>query len=349
MKLFLFVYFILATHFSWSGEFDYKRYNTLINEAELQIVDSSYSTALIYFDSAFAINQKPFARDLFNASIAAIKANRNKAAIRFCWQLAKKGVGKEFFSKYFEYSSLKNDAQWKDMLLTAETSRKQFRESTGQLVATLDRLYTKDQDVHVRSRETGSMTIKEIMNLTDDTLSQALSKLFDRFGFIGEDMLGAPLDENGLLGYRFPYDIIILHNYQSRDGDTLFSPVLRKALQAGLIKPEEFAGIQDGGSNMHRRPYYGTTHFYVQYLCSIYLENYHKENLVSIEENRKAIGLCSTADQLKKTIFNIENPGSTFMINARAAQIMSFGDKQSEQYMLNNSEVVIEKIPNCSL
>ncbi len=351
IKWMCFLLFSFIAKPAMAEKFNFKLYHALINKAELSIADGQYQQALKYYDSAFLGKKKPFALDLYNASVCAVKSNLSKQAVVYCQKLADKGVGGDFFKKNQIFTSLVSTKQWKPLLEKADQVRIKIQTKHQALLKTIDSLVEKDQKVNHNWQESGMASKeREIMELTYDTIQSQLKGIFDGIGFPSEDMIGAPLTETGLMGYRLPFDIIIIHNYQTRTkGDTLFRPLLIKALKEGLIKPEYFALMEDLGSGDNSRPYYGSSHFYVQYQCSIYLENSNMQRLADIEKARADIGLCNTQDQLKKILFNIQNPVSGFRIMTALSKIGSFGNKESEQRMLNNSKAVLNQIPDCKL
>jgi hypothetical protein len=326
-----------------------KAYHKFVNNAELAIVESDFNKAATYYDSAFHLSEKAFGQDFYNASISAIKANRLSKALSYCKALARKGVGRRFFEDKPIFAPLTKKPDWPKILRTAELSRRRLLRDHNALIRTIDSLVEKDQLVNQQWRDAGMATAeRQIMDLTYDTIQIALIKIFKKHGFISEGIIGVPLTTDNRIAYRLPFDVIIIHNYQSRmTGDTLFRQVLLKALDDGDIKPEYLATIEDFGGGDLTRPYYGSSHFYVQYKCSLFLENFNIQRIDQIDSSRKSIGLCTAADQLKKVLFNIQNPGNPFRIQTTMSKIGSFGDKESEQRMLDNSKVLVEKITNC--
>ncbi len=339
--------FLLLSQDTFAG--NVRDYHVLTNKAELAIVDNDLNSATQYYDSAFALRSKPFAIDAYNASICAIRVKQWEMAFHYANILADIGVGANFFKRNIYYLDLAEQKGWEELLARAEAGLKR-KAAYKPLLSVIDSLVKKDQYVNHNWRASG-MASKErqIMDLTYDTIAAHLSRIFDSVGFLSEDMIGASLSENGNeISYGLPFDVIIVHNYQSRrTGDTLFNRILRKALQEGQIKPDYYANIRDFGGGISEKAYYGSSHFYVMYKCSLYLEHYNKERLPAIEEARTNIGMGTTADYLKKLIYNIRYPSSGFMIFAPLSVVESYANKESEQRLLSDSDVIIEHIPDC--
>ena len=74
-------------------------YDSLVNQAELKIVDSNYRQALEFYIRAFREKQYHFAHDLYNAGVCAIEIGDNNQAMHLCTALSKTGVGLNFFLK----------------------------------------------------------------------------------------------------------------------------------------------------------------------------------------------------------------------------------------------------------
>lgn len=329
--------------------FDYKRYARLINNAELALIDGAYSKALSFYDSAFVTKDVPFVQDVYNASVCAVKASLNSRAMTYCSRLANMGVGKQLFTAANVYHKLFTSDAWEPTLQRAQMVRDSILNKKKVILHQIDSLVYRDQEYNRAWRNSGMAAAeRDAMYRANDTISRALLDIFEREGFLGEGRIGPHLEPNGLFSYNLPFDVILIHNYQNREnGDSLFNTILKKAVEQGEVPPQYYAGISDKGTNMGTRPYYGEVHFFVQYKCKIYLDNYNQENRAMVDKSRAALGLCSTADLLKKVIYRTANPNSDFKISATLSIRGSFADKQSEEMILRESTVVYDTIPAC--
>lgn len=93
-------------------------YLSLVNKAELNVIKEDYQQAIRNYDAAFVLNT-PFAQDLYNASICAIKEKAVQKAFIFCKLLANKGVGANFLKQQI-YKPLNDQEGWKELMVRAE-------------------------------------------------------------------------------------------------------------------------------------------------------------------------------------------------------------------------------------
>lgn len=328
---------------------DFLAYNHYVNQAELFFIDDDYNNASIYYDSAFQYKGNHFAKDIYNASLCAIKTDRLELAKTFCKKLAEKGVGQSFFSRVPTYLKLEKTNEWKSMLQHADIVRKENQKKNKSSLALIDSLVSKDQKVNKAWRNSGrANNEKEIMYLTNDTISMQLLNIFDTAGFLSEFKIGTILNNDGLLSGMLPFDVILIHSYQNHGkGDTLFNRTLHDALVSGQITPDYYAIILDMGSYSSSRPYYGAIRFYYQYKCKLLLDTYDKSRIEKIDNNRAKIGLCSTNDLLKKILYRITNPKSEFKLTAQITEVGAYADKESEDEMMKTAEIIVQNIPGC--
>jgi len=323
------------------------QYHQSINEAELSIVVKDYGQALKAFNKAFTYSDNPFAADLYNACVCAIKIGDNESAMKFCARLTTKGVGREFFEGKKIFEPLKEHPNWENLCKSAEESKLTLKKKTSDILSAIDSLVTKDQFVNHQWRNSGETAeMRKVMDITDDSISRYLISMFDKYGFLSEDVIGVTIS-NGNISPSLPFDVIIIHNYQSRlkgFGDTLFTGILTKALKEGKITPQYFARIQDfAGGSIN----YGSVRTYMKYKCNLYFDNAVEDSLAVIEQRRIEIGLSSFKDLKEKILFNIRFPENDFRINALCPTIESFANKQSEERFLNTQTLVYPNIPNC--
>lgn len=235
-------------------------YDSAVNKAELMIIDNRIDQALNLYNYAFKTNVKPFARDIYNAAVCAIKVGKTNLAFRYGRTLCSKGVGRPFFEKRAIFKPLHKYKQWRPLLEFAQSEYNRIQANNIGLKNFIDSLVEKDQLVNSNWRSSAmALDKRQIMDLTYDTISKHLNNLFDSIGFLNEDRIGVGLEHDTVIAIGLPFDVIIVHNYQAREvGDTLFNKILRKALTEHLIKPDYFARLHDfsGGD---RNDYYGSS------------------------------------------------------------------------------------------
>lgn len=324
-------------------------YPAQVSTAELAITRGDLRNALHHYRLAFASRTLPFAVDLYNASVCAIKSRDYTQAMQYCHMLAVKGVGDKFFGKSI-YRPLQLQKGWESLLATARHRKNALEQKHGALLCLIDSLVAKDQWVNRLWRISGMQSEpRKHMDLTYDTIGLHLKHLFDSLGFLTEEKIGAYVKEDTNLQRGQLFDVIIIHNYTARmTGDTLFNETLRQALQRGEIKPEHYASLRDftGGSFTD---YFGTSHLYTQYRCTLYREKRDEAELQRIGNNRKRIGLPVLKDHEQKLLYNITHRHDDFIIHANLTVYKSFANEASEQSFLNNSEIVVRNIPHCTL
>jgi len=290
----------------------------------------------------------PFATDLYNASVCALKAGKPEKALHYCLGLAEKGIGEEFFINKAIYRPLRHLKGWSTMLHTARTAKTKLRTEQGALLDYINSLVEKDQRVNRNWRQSGmTAETRTLMDLTYDTIATALNHIFDSLGFLSEDKIGALVEDDTVLSSSLPFDVIIIHNFQSRmTGDSLFSAVLRSALQQELIKPEYYAKIHDFSDGINGE-YYGTSHLYIQYHCTLYKESGPHLDFRKLDADRNKIGLPPLSDHEKKVLYLLSHPDTDILIRAPASKYINFKDKASEDRFLSTQEVLVKEIPNC--
>ncbi|RKE47128.1 hypothetical protein [Sphingobacterium detergens] len=324
-------------------------YFELVNRAELEIVSGNFTTACKLYNLAFQINHKPFAIDLNNAAISAIYSNQLKLAIDLCKDLAGKGVGPQFFTKSAVFSKLEVLRGWNQLLAEASTQKENLKNKNASLLGYIDSLVKQDQYVNSLWRNAepkDKRKARDFMDLTYDTISHKLKKLFDSVGFISENLIGVKIINDTIINPDLPFDVIIIHNYQAQmNGEGLFTPVLKHAFTTGLISSKYFASIQgySGGSPGND---YQTSGYYVQYNCNIYKQKMRAEDLKTVNKLRASIFLDSLDDNLKKLVFQIRNPDTKFIFSANASRYMNFADKNSENSFLMGTDLILENICN---
>ena len=325
-----------------------EKYYSEINNAELSITAHDYKMAINYYDTAFKNKQEPFARDIYNQTICYIRNNDFREAITNCFALAEKGTGADFFQNNIVFSPLRQQSQWRQLLKTAELKKAALDHKNKVLNKKLNTLYHTDQTAHILLR---SMTAQNEDSIThyvknvDDSLSGILMDIFDHNGFISEFNWGVTLNENFEIKNMPDFYLIMLHNFQGiQRHDSLFAPVLRKAVLNGKIKPEIYAFMLDNNCKDFKT-FNGTVMMYVFYQGKLYVQKYcdSLEIKKQINHQRKSLMLPVLDDYLKKIEFNLNEPGNKFLIYAPCSKIGSIRDNTSEQAFLKGLKLIRSK------
>jgi hypothetical protein len=337
---------VMQRSIAFCHEEHFETYNEQVTKAEMNIIDGDFKSAMQHYKLAFEQKENPFASDLYNASVAAIKTGNYTQAFALCNRLATKGAGGVFFEKKTAFQPLKKQPAWEALIKTAELEKNRIKKEQGETIKWVNGLVDKDQEWHtIWSKSDFNQTLEMQMAAADDSLSGELMKVFDRQGYLSEDVIGANVTDDTTINFPAHW-IIILHNYQGRHNteDTLFTPILRKALSEGKISPRFFAYLQDHGSNMIRRPVYGTGRGYNIWQCNLYKYPTNAIAVSDIETNRRSIGLGTLAEDEQRIFYTLNRKDYDFIIYGEVSTTGSFANKESEQRFLETSLLVLKDI-----
>lgn len=290
-------------------------YHKYINQAEIHIINHEEFDALKCYTNAFKI-QNPFASDVYNALVCAIKVKNDSKAIDFCLDLARKGVGKLFFNKAL-FQTLNQHSKWPMVLRLAELRKKRLEKKNEQLFKTLNYLLEKDRENALINRtlitnpniETWNRVIK-----TTDSISGVILKIYQKTGFLSEERLGVALYSDTSIIPNQKYEVILVHCFQS--GSYKYKEKLlmyiRQSLLSGQFNPHglniffNLTSTFDFSLNISR--------FYLQSDCKLYKKKFSDFETWKIDHFRKDFLLCSLNDYEAKVIYNSLNPNSEFLI-----------------------------------
>lgn len=343
-----YIVLLLLVGLSWNQSFglvNIEQYNTKINKAELSITNGKFKEALNYYESSFKLKEQPFAQDLYNAIVCALKLHLNRKALALSFILADKGVGKSFFEKKSIFQLLKNEEGWQSLLSAAEDAQKSYDRNPIQ--KRIKDLIEADRIMHTKwflATQDPNNELRKRMMIVDDSLSLELMDLFKNEGYLSEGQISVGINNDTTINSMPLFGIIILHKAMTYS-DTLFSNVLKAALKQGEIKPDVVAKFLDYGGRKGKRSTYGAEFLYMIYKCNLYVNN--KLSIPDINSARAELGLCSLDDYLKKVRFVINHPATDFSLNAYSGKIGSFSNLSAEKGFLSNYNLIVN-IPDCN-
>lgn len=313
-------------------------YYNHITKAENFIINDQTDSALVYYDLAFKEKESPFAVDLNNAAILAIKNNNNALAISYCIELGGKGVGVSFFEKSV-FSDLRYLKEWQKVLNTANERTKAIDLKYGPVVNVIKKLIERDQEFSKeRAKRSGEIDIEIKFANLKDSISKEIMKIFDVYGYLSEDIIGVDVYNDTSISHFPLFNVLILHNYQGLlGGDTTFQAKLRNAVYNGDIKPELFAYYNDW-SQIPEIPFGGK--MYRIYKNNLYCSIHKSTWLQTISDNRKSIMLYDLKDYENRIKYLINNNSSYFMIFGFCGKTKSFYKKDSEDYFFSTNVIV---------
>lgn len=322
---FFFIFFtaILQAQFYELQNKELAEYFEKIQLAEHALINNELPVAHKWYNKAFANKKQPFAKDLYNSMLIAVKLKKRKSAyknytILKCLQYP---FSADFLQKNFpdKYNSIPTKC---NIILDTVYKKK------------LDSLFQIDQ--HFRKLANGNlMNKKKEISESDSITSAGLLKLIEIKGFPSEYEIGLS-STNGSLMQNFY--LIIWHQMAMNHVSTQkvnFSQKLIDALNNGKILPEHAAFLIDlnnGTSDFWLRHFTvfgfltdnGTgesireqiiNESYKKDCC--YIHSFYKsENIPAdfqkkvdkVNENRKKIGIGTLKQAAESSIFSVNSP-----------------------------------------
>lgn len=266
-----------------------------INLAENMLIKNENEKATLYYDSAFSMNKKPFAKDIFNAFIANVNIQNYTKALSLYKRLLNLGIKESYLPK---------DEKIIIFLNKFSKQIKSYKVKTAfnkQLIDTLNKLYAIDQ-----FHRTDYAKYKAEIKADDSICGIKLLSIITKFGFPNDYNIG--IESESILDHRFYY--IIWHQGTSRQ--TNFSKTLLNAVNNGTIEAHTAASLMD--------KYYDSPIFSTEGITQM---KYEKENIDSccyvldfnkVNKNqqaqinqynqmRKILGMEGLEENQKKVIF----------------------------------------------
>jgi hypothetical protein len=318
MKQLIFLFSLLSFFFN-AQNFELKnskliKYYEIINQAERSIVNNNLDSANQKYKQAFAIFKEPHAKDLHNSMKVALKVNDAETAYNDYQSL--KCLGQDFSNDFLKenFKSYKND----NALPCSKTIDLKYKK-------TLDSLFTIDQYYRKLSKGNYSAYKKELTT-SDSITSINLLKLIQEKGFPNEYNIGLKMNSEV---YFHDFYLIIWHQLASNlysPQRVNFSNEIIKALNAGKIRPDIAAQLLDLNNSTRNYSYFriyqvGTN--YETMDCCYISKNLIPENrndkvnsgIENINKNRKQIGLSTTEEEVRKSVFLLKNKDYVFSEN----------------------------------
>ena len=305
------IFFVLLAVGALANESDYtKDYYPLVNKAELSILESNYSEALELYQEAFKAVPTPFARDYYNAAVCAMLLENKKQSLTYLEKLASKGVSIDYLAQQPVFDAMQTTKQWRKFKRKYPKYRKQYDSQVNlDLRADLDELYARDQ--YFREAKGGLRVYADTLRKIEAANTEQFLEWVKTYGYPGEALIGV----GDTLEQLPRFSIIIQRQTKARQGYD-FSKILSEAVKQGRISPQAAAYLIE---QQVGRSKYGSK-AYVQISCSTceeervsdnlgkYLEEKRTEKeLLTIDANRKVLGLESFNDYKRKVLYSLED------------------------------------------
>ncbi|MDQ1857091.1 hypothetical protein [Chryseobacterium sp. WLY505] len=290
------------------------RYYKLINDAENEIINNNMLKANNLYKEAFSEFKYPHAKDLQNSMTVALKTNDLETAYTHYQTL--KCLGKKF-NDHFIANNFRDSGKYKE-LPCQNTIDLNYRNS-------LDSLVNIDQYYRRLSRG-NYQTYKNELTKNDSIASIKLLKLIKKKGFPNEYNIGLEM-KNWV--YFHDFYLIIWHQLASNlysPQRVNFSDEIIKAVNEGKIRPDIAGFLLDLNNNTSNYSYFKISQFITndgKIDCCYVNKDFLAENrtevslkkIREVNEKRKQIGLSSTEDEIRKSIFNLNNKDYVFSNN----------------------------------
>jgi len=220
----LYIVLIVFTGCSPSSEVNVGKYHELVNKAELEICAGRNERAVTFYNRAFSLIEKPFGKDVFNATLASQLSGQNKVRDDFLQLLVNNSDDLAFVKSVFVEDYI-SEEEWSVLISKRRVVydidfREEFKE-----MSLLDQMFrpmydTPDDTINVIREQ----NVKNILAFTEHE------------GFPSHIELGYT---EKLRGQN--YNIVLHHTAQRRSRDKSvidLEPVLFQAVVQGRFDPD---------------------------------------------------------------------------------------------------------------
>lgn len=292
--LFVNVFFFLRPF--QEDTFLYKQYYTLVTIAEGALIHDDIPKALEIYEQLFEEYEKVFAKDLYNASICAVRLEKNEFAVHLLKKLLSKGY--EFNRLKYRRGLRMPKMYWDTLKVYAENI--QFT-TNDFYVDTINRLIEIDQTV--RKIPNAYSVYVDSMRTVDYRVGTAFKNLIDTYGFPSEHLLGSSEVHHYTLG-----NIILHHASQRHRMD--FIPMYDNAIKHGELDPYEYMYLVDLAHAPSTQ--FGTVAVH-QLGTHWYKLKHTQAKLDSINIRRAQLGVEPLEQFIKKVLFQKSATSSPFI------------------------------------
>ncbi len=203
---------IAVALFSASGmyAFAFREYNRLLDEAARAFSEKNFSAAALFYDSAFALNERPIAMDLEAALKAALELRNFSRAFGYARRLAALGVGPAYFERKTAWKGLRKQAGWEALLKDAAANRQAIEERNRYILAQLRQLRESALDIQTVYRKTKySYDDQKNFLYQRDSVAAILFNIFAKEGYLSEYRIGVTMLRDTLIAEPIFADILL--------------------------------------------------------------------------------------------------------------------------------------------
>ncbi len=276
------------------------KYNRLVNKAELSVVDSNYTEALNFYQTAFSELEYPFTIDYYNALLCATFTGDYDLSFEYMYRLVDKGIEYDKFKNNKYLKPLQADKRWADFKnYYDENHQKIVSRFDIELKAELDSMHERDQKANRDRYKNPALRYKFDSTIYANIVR--MKEIFEIYGFPTEEDLGVKAFND----YQFSYFIMTTHYFQvcehfNKKDSLNYLPILEKAVLDGKLSYRFFLS---NFNDLQLNKYASNVVYLVD--TNIILPNIDTNSLSVINANRAKLGIGTVAETHKKTIFYI--------------------------------------------
>lgn len=305
-------------------------YNSTIYEAEQAIINNDPEHALERYTAAFELKEDPFAIDLYNAFICALKLNKANYTERYALLLSKLGLTTQEIKLLYSENRMTPDPDFLEKCIYQE---KEYDNSD--LLALRDTIIKLlERDQAPRSATYPVYTNKQEIKTNDEAIELALFNLISDYGYPDEYKIGLRAKSETALSFNSPLHVIIRHAYQNKS--QLLDSILYNSMKSGKIKPEEYTSWLSMSSDidLSGRCTPGNEALFLINDSLIYKCHVDSSRLHLIENNRSEFNLPSYGLQVERSLFSIKN--KEFKISQFGSYAIIYQSQESLNQLINN-------------
>jgi len=289
MKAKIFAVLIFTINFSFAQNSSQlvKKSIDLIKNNEISKLDKTYPKIW----SEYLKENVPY----YQNAIKEIKEKQYNSALLNIDSLISEGYFLDEIINDKNFSALHQEENWKKIQSKIKSEKSSYNNKVRK---ELIKVRDKDQSIRlivldVRKNSNDSLLIKKVnkkMKLIDNESAIIVSKIIDKYGWLGNDKIGTEANQTLFLGIQHIDDTIVQNKYL---------PVLKEAVKNGDAEPWHFAFLTDRIlMNQGEKQIYGTQTIIskdpkLSYVVPL-------QNPEKVDELRKEIGLDPLNDYLQE-------------------------------------------------
>jgi hypothetical protein len=317
-------------------------YFPIINSAELNLIEGKYEESLNYYLEAIksCSPNNAFAKDIYNASVCAVKSKKHDIAFILIDSLIAKGIKKPFILFCKSYDELHSDRRWNDLILNYDTKYNTYMKYKNIEYKRL-LLGIEFSDQEFRKKKEAYVLYRDTINKIDINNTQILNTLLLKYGFPSENIIG--IEDPFLV--NIPGYLIFHHQYQKMSKGIHnydYTDILKNAIKRGELEPHRFA-YWTAQYDRNFLGGWGIVKAIISDQESVILnDKFSEEDKKMINERRLNYGLETLEDFNKKALFVLKSKEANYFSfeNYKALSVFELYSKKKLEHLLTFMEIV---------